>query len=125
MLKSWEAMRVVALDTCRPFSKDRRGMILGEGGAMMTLEPMEAAKARGAKIYAEMCGFGMTADAHHLTQPTVDGPRACDARALEEAEMAPEEVGYINAHGTGTPGNDPTETPRFAKYLARMRIRSA
>jgi len=78
MLKAWEAMRVVAPDTCRPFSKDRRGLILGEGGAMMILEPMEAAKARGAKIYAEICGFGMTADAHHLTQPTVHGP----ARAM-------------------------------------------
>jgi nodulation protein E len=110
MLKAWEAMRVIAPDTCRPFSKDRRGMVLGEGGAMMTLEPMESAKARGAKIYAELCGFGMTSDAHHLTQPTVDGPARAMRGALREAEMAPEEVGYINAHGTGTPGNDPVES---------------
>ncbi len=110
MLKAWEAMRVVAPDTCRPFSKDRRGMILGEGGAMMILEPMEAAKARGAKIYAEICGMGMTSDAHHLTQPTVDGPARAMRGALREAGMAPEEVGYINAHGTGTAGNDPVET---------------
>jgi nodulation protein E len=110
MLKAWEAMRVVAPDTCRPFSKDRRGMILGEGGAMMILEPMEAAQARGARIYAEVCGLGMTSDAHHLTQPTVDGPARAMRGALREAGMAPEEVGYINAHGTGTAGNDPVET---------------
>lgn len=110
MLKAWEAMRVVAPDTCRPFSKDRRGLILGEGGAMMVLEPMDAAKARGAKIYGEICGFGMTADAHHLTQPTVQGPARAMSGALREAGIAPEEVGYINAHGTGTPGNDPVES---------------
>jgi nodulation protein E len=110
MLKAWEAMRVVAPDTCRPFSKDRRGMILGEGGAMMILEPLESAHARGAKIYAEVCGMGMTSDAHHLTQPTIDGPARAMRGALREAGMAPEEVGYINAHGTGTAGNDPVET---------------
>jgi nodulation protein E len=110
MLKAWEAMRVVAPDTCRPFSKDRRGMILGEGGAMMILEPLDSARARGARIYAEVCGMGMTSDAHHLTQPTVDGPARAMRGALREAGMAPEEVGYINAHGTGTAGNDPVET---------------
>jgi nodulation protein E len=110
MLKAWEAMRVIAPDTCRPFSKDRRGMILGEGGAMMILEPLEAAQARGARIYAEICGMGMTSDAHHLTQPTVDGPARAMQGALREAGMTPEQVGYINAHGTGTAGNDPVET---------------
>ncbi|MGC1830994.1 MAG: beta-ketoacyl-[acyl-carrier-protein] synthase family protein [Candidatus Acidiferrales bacterium] len=110
MLKAWEAMRVIAPDTCRPFSKDRRGMILGEGGAMMILEPLDAARARGAKIYAEICGFGMTSDAHHLTQPTVDGPARAMRGALRDAGLAPEAIGYINAHGTGTPGNDPVET---------------
>jgi nodulation protein E len=110
MLKAWEAMRVIAPDTCRPFSKDRRGMILGEGGAMMILEPMDAAKARGAKVYAEICGFGMTSDAHHLTQPAMHGPSRAMKSALREAGLAPEEIGYINAHGTGTPGNDPVET---------------
>jgi nodulation protein E len=110
MLKAWEAMRVVAPDTCRPFSKDRRGLILGEGGAMMILEPMDVAKARGAKIYAEICGFGMTADAHHLTQPTVQGPARAMRGALKEGGIALESVGYINAHGTGTSGNDPVES---------------
>src|SRR5260370_27847068 len=69
-LKAWEAMRVVSPDTCRPFSKDRSGMILGEGGAMLILEPLERALARGARIYAEIVGFGMSADASHVTQPS-------------------------------------------------------
>src|SRR5579863_2365175 len=110
MLKAWEAMRVISPDTCRPFSKDRRGMILGEGGAMMILEPLEAARARGARIYAEICGFGMSSDANHLTQPTVEGPARAMRDALSSARLAPEQIGYINAHGTGTQGNDPIET---------------
>ena len=85
-------------------------MILGEGGAMMILEPLDAAKARGARIYAEICGSGMSSDAHHLTQPTVEGPTRAMRAALRDAELRPEQVGYINAHGTGTPGNDPTES---------------
>jgi nodulation protein E len=128
MLKAWEAMRVVAPDTCRPFSKDRRGLILGEGGAMMVLEPMDAAKARGAKIYGEICGFGMTADAHHLTQPTVQGPARAMNGALREAGIAPQEVGYINAHGTGTPGNDPVESSAirevFGAYADKIGVSS-
>lgn len=117
MLKAWEAMRVISPDTCRPFSKDRKGMILGEGGAMLIFEPLEAAKARGAKIYAEICGFGMTADAHHLTQPTVEGPARAMSAALREAGLAAEEIGYINAHGTGTPGNDPVESRAIRKVF--------
>jgi nodulation protein E len=110
LLKAWEAMRVIAPDTCRPFCKDRHGLILGEGGAVLVLEPLDVAKARGAKIYAEVIGFGMTSDAHHLTQPTVDGPVRAIRQALRDAKLAPEQVGYINAHGTATSGNDPTET---------------
>jgi len=127
-LKAWEAMRVIAPDTCRPFSKDRRGMILGEGGAMMILEPLEAARARGARIYAEICGFGMSSDAHHLTQPTVEGPSRAMRDALRLAGMAPEEVGYINAHGTGTPGNDPVESRAirqvFGTHADRLAVSS-
>lgn len=108
-LKAWEAMRVVAPDTCRPFSKDRRGMILGEGGAILILEPLEAARARGARLYAEIVGFGMSSDAYHLTQPSVDGPARAMQMALCDGGIAPEQVGYINAHGTATPANDPTE----------------
>ncbi|HET9402748.1 MAG TPA: beta-ketoacyl-[acyl-carrier-protein] synthase family protein [Candidatus Acidoferrales bacterium] len=110
LLKAWEAMRVVAPDTCRPFCKDRRGMVLGEGGAMLVLEPLESAKARGAKIYAELAGGGMTSDAHHITQPSVSGPARAIRIALEDGGIAPDEIGYINAHGTATPGNDPAET---------------
>jgi nodulation protein E len=110
LLKAWEAMRVIAPDTCRPFCKDRHGMILGEGGAVLVLESFDAAQARGANIYAEIIGFGMTSDAHHLTQPTVSGPSRAIRQALRDAKLAPERIGYINAHGTATPGNDPTET---------------
>jgi nodulation protein E len=110
ILHAWEAMRVVATDTCRPFSKERKGLILGDGGAMLVLEPLEAAKARGARIYAEIAGFGMSADAHHLTQPLAEGAARAMRAALRDAELAPEQIGYINAHGTGTPANDCTET---------------
>ncbi len=109
-LKAWEAMRVVSPDTCRPFSRDRQGLILGEGGAMLVLEEMDEARARGARIYAELAGFGMSADAHHITQPTWEGPAAAMRAALESASLAPADVGYINAHGTGTLANDATET---------------
>src|SRR5262252_9568716 len=110
ILKAWEAMRVVSPDTCRPFSKDRRGMILGEGSGMFVLEPLEAAQARGARIHAEIVGFGMSADACHITQPSSEGAARAMAAALRDARLAPEQIGYINAHGTATPANDPTET---------------
>ncbi len=109
-LKAWEAMRVVSPDTCRPFSKDRRGLILGEGGAMLVLEALNAARARGAPIYAEIVGFGMSSDAHHITQPSPAGAAKAMAAALSDGAIAPVEIGYINAHGTGTPANDVTET---------------
>jgi nodulation protein E len=116
-LKAWEAMRVVAPDTCRPFSKDRRGMILGEGGAMLVLEPLEAAQARGARIHAEIVGFGMSSDAHHLTQPSVEGPARAIRAALADGGLAPEQIGYINAHGTATLANDPTEVAAIRAAL--------
>jgi nodulation protein E len=124
-LKAWEAMRVVAPDTCRPFSKDRRGMILGEGGAMMVLEPLEAAQARGARIYAEIVGFGMSSDAHHLTQPSVEGPARAIRSALADGGLAPEQIGYINAHGTATPANDPTEVAAVRAALGAQAERLA
>jgi nodulation protein E len=110
VLKSWEAMRVVSPDTCRPFSKDRRGMILGEGGAMLVLEEYEAAVARGAQIHAEVAGFGMSSDAWHITQPSADGAALAIRQALADAGTGPESIEYINAHGTGTAANDATET---------------
>jgi nodulation protein E len=109
ILKAWEAMRVVSPDTCRPFSKDRHGMILGEGAAMMVLEPLEIAQARGARIHAEIVGVGMSADACHITQPSVDGAARAMRAALRDSGLAPEQIGYINAHGTATAANDVTE----------------
>ncbi len=109
-LKAWEAMRVVSPDTCRPFSRDRRGIILGEGAAMLVLEPLDRAEARGARIWGEISGFGMSSDASHLTHPSVTGPARAMRAALNDAHLAPEAIGYINAHGTATEINDPTET---------------
>ncbi|MGE5488272.1 MAG: beta-ketoacyl-[acyl-carrier-protein] synthase family protein [bacterium] len=124
-LMAWEAIRVVSPDTCRPFAKDRRGMILGEGAAMLVIEPLEAAQARGAHIYAEIVGFGMSSDAHHLTQPSVDGPARAMAMALADAGLRPEEIGYINAHGTGTLANDPTEAAAIRKVFGNLADRIA
>ena len=116
-LKAWEAMRVVSPDTCRPFSRDRRGLILGEGGAMLVLEPLEAARARGAKIYGEIAGFGMSSDAFHITQPSADGAAQAMRAALADAGLELEQIGYINAHGTATPANDTTETAAIRKVF--------
>jgi nodulation protein E len=128
ILKAWEAMRVVSPDTCRPFSKDRRGMILGEGSAMLVLEPLEAARARGARIHAEIVGFGMSADASHITQPSVEGAARAMRAALRDAALAPEQIAYINAHGTATPANDPTETAAiravFGAHAGRLAVSS-
>jgi len=109
-LKAWEGMRVVAPDTCRPFSKNRGGLILGEGAAMLVLETLEHASARGAKIYAQLAGFGMSADAHHLTNPLAEGAARAMNDALDDAGLSREQINYVNAHGTGTPANDSTET---------------
>jgi nodulation protein E len=110
ILKAWEAMRVVSPDTCRPFSRERRGMILGEGAAMLVLEPLDAARARDARILGEIVGFGMSSDASHITKPAPEGAAAAIRKALDDAQLHPEQIGYINAHGTGTPVNDPMET---------------
>jgi nodulation protein E len=117
ILKAWEALRVVSPETCRPFSKNRTGMVLGEGGAMFVLEPLEAARARGARIHAEIVGFGMSSDASHITQPCVEGAARAMERALKDARLAPDRAGYINAHGTGTQANDVTETRAIRKVF--------
>jgi len=116
-LKAWEAMRVVSPDTCRPFSKDRHGLILGEGGAMLVLEPWDAATARGVHIYAELIGFGMSSDAFHITQPSPEGAARAIHAALRDGDIAPRDIGYINAHGTATQANDPTETSAIRKVF--------
>jgi nodulation protein E len=117
-LKAWEGMRVVAPDTCRPFSKNRAGLILGEGAAMLVLETLEQARARGAKIYAELAGFGMSADAHHLTNPLPEGAARAISDALYDAGLSREQINYVNAHGTGTPVNDSTETHALRQVFA-------
>jgi len=128
ILKAWEAMRVVSPDTCSPFDKGRRGMILGEGAAMFVLEPLEAAQARGAPIHAEIVGFGMSADAGHITQPSVEGAARAMRAALRDSGLAGEQIGYINAHGTATPANDPTETAAirsvFGAHANRLAVSS-
>jgi nodulation protein E len=127
-LKAWEAMRVVSPDTCRPFSKDRRGLILGEAGAMLVLEPLEAARARGAAILGEIVGFGMSSDAHHVTQPSPEGAARAMRAALADAGLQPDAIGYINAHGTGTLANDATETVAirqvFSAHAGRLAVSS-
>jgi nodulation protein E len=127
-LKAWEAMRVIAPDTCRPFSEDRRGTILGEGGAMLVLEPFEDARARGARVYAELAGFGMNADAHHVTKPSTEGPARAMLAALADAGLSPEAVGYVNAHGTGTALNDELEAGAihrtFGGHARRLAVSS-
>lgn len=127
-LLAWNAMRVVSRDTCRPFSADRSGMILGEGAAMLVLEEASAARRRGARVYAELAGCGMSSDAHHITQPSEEGPRRAMAAALADAGMAAEEIGYINAHGTGTRANDATETAAiralFGGHADRLAVSS-
>jgi nodulation protein E len=128
ILKAWEAMRVVSPDTCRPFSKDRRGMILGEGAAMFVLEPLEAALARGARIHAEIVGVGMSSDASHITQPSADGAARAMRAALRDAGLAPEQIAYINAHGTATQANDIAETAAirtvFGPHAGRLAVSS-
>ena len=109
-LKSWEALRVVSPDVCRPFSRDRAGMVIGEGAAMFVLETLESARARGARVHAEFAGFGMSSDARDLTTPDVGGAARAVANALADAGWSPGDVDYINAHGTGTRINDLTET---------------
>jgi nodulation protein E len=127
-LKAWEAMRVVSPDTCRPFSCDRRGLILGEGGAMLVLEPLERARARGARIWGEIAGFGMSSDAHHVTQPSSAGAARAIRATLADAGNAPEAFGYINAHGTGTLANDATEVEAirsvFGPHADRLLVSS-
>ncbi len=108
-LKAWEAMRVVSTDTCRPFSKTRNGLVLGEGAGILILEELERARARGAPVLGEIVGFGMSSDAHHITQPAAEGAGRAMQMALADGDLPKETIGYINAHGTGTLANDPME----------------
>ena len=128
-LKGWEALRVMAPDVCRPFSKDRAGMVLGEGAAMFVLETLENAKARKAKIYAEFRGFGMSSDAQDLTTPDVGGATRAIVNAIKDAGFTPQDIDYVNAHGTGTRINDTTETAAikraFGEHSGKLAISSS
>jgi len=108
-LRAWDSIRVVSPTSCRPFAKDRDGMTLGEGAAIFVIETLESARARNAEILGEIVGFGMSADATHITQPQPSGAARAMRKALADANSFPEEVGYINAHGTGTQANDSVE----------------
>lgn len=127
-LRAWEAMRVLSDDTCRPFCKQRRGLVLGEGAAVFVLEEYEHARARGASILAEFAGAGMSADAGDIVFPKVEGAASAMRNALADAGLAPQDIGYINAHGTGTPANDPTETQAihavFGDHARRLAVSS-
>jgi len=128
-LKGWEALRVMAPDVCRPFSINRAGMVLGEGAAMFVLETLENAQARGAKIYAELAGFGMSSDAKDITTPDVRGASRAVILAMKDAGLNPDDIDYINAHGTGTRINDLTETAAiktaFGGHAQKLAISSS
>jgi nodulation protein E len=127
-VRGWEAMRVMAPDACRPFSSNRKGLILGEGAAAIVLEPLERAQGRGAEIFGEIVGFGMTADAADLTAPDLDGMSRAMVGALEDGGLKPQDIQYVNAHGTGTAINDETETKAlhhvFGDHARKLAISS-
>jgi nodulation protein E len=119
-IKAWEGLRVMSNDGCRPFSKNRNGMVLGEGAAILILEELDHARARGAPILGEIAGAGMTADAGDIVAPAVDGAARAMRLALADAAMAPGEVDYINAHGTATTMNDRTEAAAIRMVLGEQ-----
>ena len=117
VLLGWDALRVLAVvdpvdpsRSCRPFSANRTGLVLGEGAAFLVLEQWEHAEARGAPVHAELSGYGLTTDVAHITRPSVQGQAAAMRAALQTAALEPNQIDYVNAHGTGTPQNDAVET---------------
>ncbi len=113
-VKAWEGLRVMSKDACRPFSANRNGMVQGEGAAVFVFEELDHARARGAEILAEVVGFAMSSDAADIVMPSKQGAARAIAGALRDARLNPEDVGYINAHGTGTAANDKTECATVA-----------
>lgn len=128
VVKAWEGLRVLSPDSCRPFSADRNGLVIGEGGAMVVLEAWDAAVARGATIHAELIGFGSSADAGNITAPDAIGAASAMRAALDDAGLPPHVVDYVNAHGTGTRLNDRIEVAAlrvvFGAGLDRMAVSS-
>ena len=134
-IKAWEALRTLADEdevdvsrSCKPFSLNRSGLVLGEGAAILVLESLEHAQARGATIYAELAGYGSANDSGHITQPSVKGQAATMQAALNDANIAPQSIEYINAHGTGTQLNDATETAAikqvFDEHAYKLKVSS-
>ena len=134
-MKAWEALRTLAVEdasnpsaSCKPFAKNRSGMVLGEGAAVLVLEEWEHALARGAAPLAEVVGYGLTTDTGHMTRPSIDGQARAMRLALSSARMAPADIAYINAHGTGTQANDPVETAAirqvFGSHAERLAVSS-
>ena len=126
VVRSWQAMRVLASvdrnapgETCRPFSRDRTGIVLGEGAAVLVLEPLDAAIQRGAPVLCELLGFAANADASHVCIPSLEGQAAAMAEALADAQLAPEDIDYLNAHGTATRAGDITETRAIREAFGR------
>ncbi len=119
VFKCWKALRVLSADTCRPFSRDRTGLVLGEGAGILVLEDWDHATRRGATILAELAGSGMTADGADLTAPDAAGAAAAMQAALDDSGLDPSEIGWINAHGTGTRLNDKTESAALHRVFGR------
>jgi nodulation protein E len=128
-IKGWEALRVLTADACRPFSRTRSGIVLGEGAAMFVLERRDDAVKRGARIYAELLGFGMSSDAVDIVAADAGGAARAMAGALADAKLAPDDIHYVNAHGTGTVLNDKTETEAlrrvFGAHAKRLAVSSS
>jgi len=127
-MKAWQALRVLSDKGCFPFSKTRNGTVLGEGAGILVLEEYEHAKARGAKILAELSGYGMTSDAQDMVNPDIEGPKEAMRLALEDAGIPPTEIDYLNAHGTATAINDRNETNAikaiFGDYAYKLAVSS-
>ena len=114
-MRAWQSMRVLSPEGCFPFSKRRNGTVVAEGAGILVLEDLEHARARGATVLAELCGFGMTSDASDMVNPDVDGPTRAMQIALDDARLSPGDIGYLNAHGTATTANDINETRAIKK----------
>ena len=118
-VKAWEGLRVMSKDVCRPFSANRNGMVQGEGAAIFVFENFDTAKKRGAEILAEVIGYAMSSDASDIVMPSKQGAARAIKGALHDARLTPEDVQYINAHGTGTAANDKTECAAVADVFGR------
>ena len=123
-IKAWEALKTMATEdaddpsaSCKPFSRNRSGLVLGEGAAVLVLESREHAARRGARVLAELVGYGCSSDAGHITRPSVDGQARAMQLALDDAGLPLDAIGYVNAHGTGTPANDGVETAAIRRVF--------